>query len=78
VLAGEPDVTSTVALYGNVFCRIEETVEHPVSTPTASMADKTVFFIIFGFKKDMLSESIPIEIWKFENELIWKWVNLRI
>jgi len=42
------------------------------------MADKTVFFIIFGFKKDMLSESIPIEIWKFENELIWKWVNLRI
>lgn len=49
VFAGEPDVTKTVAVYGNVFCKIEETVEQLANVAVATIADKNIFFIIVIF-----------------------------
>ena len=46
VLAGDPEVTITVALYGNVFCKIEETVEQLANVAVATTADKNKFFIV--------------------------------
>ena len=49
VFAGEPEVTKTVALYGNVFCKIDETVEQLANVAVATTADKNKFFIIVNF-----------------------------
>jgi hypothetical protein len=40
VFAGEPDVTKTFALYGKVFCKIDETVEQLAKVAVATTADK--------------------------------------
>ena len=49
VFAGEPEVTKTVALYGNVFCKMDETVEQLAKVAVAKTADKNKFFIIVNF-----------------------------
>ena len=46
VFAGEPEVTKTVALYGKVFCKIDDTVEQLPKVAVAKIADKNIFFII--------------------------------
>lgn len=49
VFAGEPAVTKTVALYGKVFCKIEETVEQLANVAVATTADRNKFFIVVNF-----------------------------
>ena len=46
VLTGEFAVTKTVAVYGKVFCKIEETVLQAVSVAVAATAAKNKFFIV--------------------------------
>ena len=59
VFAGEPEVTKTVALYGNVFCKIDETVEQLANVAVATTADKNKFFIVNILIAIVYSEIVP-------------------
>jgi len=59
VFAGEPDVTKTFALYGKVFCKIDETVEQLAKVAVATTADKNKFFIVNILIAIVYSEIVP-------------------